>query len=609
MIKNTFLYILCFVGVIVFPSCEEYLTPSLNDQMTLEEAFDKRITTERYLSQVYSFLPKDYEAKESTTPRSDEAYYSWIAWAPYLGHNDGSWNPSTNLYHTWSYNYKGIHQASIFIENVDKCLELSAEERLNMKAEARFIRAYLYFMMVEQYGPVYIWGDRVPDLNIKNEEIDRHSLEFCFEFINSELEKAATDLPLRIQDPAWYGRATKGAALATRARMLLYAARPLFNGCDLYKGMQNYYGDFLFPQAPDPVKWEKAAKAAKDVIDLGIYKLYENTTENDPLQRGIKSYMGIYFEKWNDELIFAKWESDGWLWNVRCNPPLVVKHGYGGYAPSMKLVDTYPMAETGRFPVVGYQSNGTPNIDPLSGYSDEGFVDSYVHPIDKFTIKAHQSCVGRDARFYASVLFNGMYWINTFQGKKLVTFYTGGTSTYNNKSGDFSKVGYLWRRMTDPRNDMDNNKWGSFSWPYIRLAEVYLNYAEACNEKPTRDETSALNYLNKVRNRSGLNNIEEAYPEVKGNQGLLRELIRKERLVEMAFENLRYYDIRTWMIADKESNGPRYGRNLLATNYEDSWERTDQICLPLVFQPKHYLFPIHQSQLDEMKNITQNYGW
>lgn len=144
--------------MMMFFSCEEYLTPDLNDQMTIEEAFDKRATTERYLAQVYSFLPNDYEAKESTTPRSDEAYYSWIAWAPYLGHNDGSWNPSTNLYHTWSHNYKGIHQASIFIENVDNCLELSQEERQHAKAEARFIRAYLYFMMVQQYGPVYIWG-------------------------------------------------------------------------------------------------------------------------------------------------------------------------------------------------------------------------------------------------------------------------------------------------------------------------------------------------------------------------------------------------------------------------------------------------------------------
>lgn len=609
MNKRLYIQLVSILTLFLFTSCEDYLTPYLGDQMTMEEVFDKRITTERYLAQVYSFLPRDYDVLNNTTPRSDEAYFSWTAWVGYLGHNDGSWNPTTTNYHTWTRYYQGINQATVFMNNVDKCLEIPQENRDIMKAEARFLRAYFYFMLVEQYGPVYIWGDESPSLQVKNEEIDRHSMDHCVDFISSELEKASSILPLRIQDPSWYGRATKGAALATRARLLLYAARPLFNGCSLYKGMKNYYGDFLFPQSPDPSKWEKAAKAAKDVIDLGVYKLYENTSEANTFQKGLKSYMGIYFEKWNEELIFARWEGDGYYWNVRSAPPVVLKEGYGGFAPSLKLVDTYPMAESGRFPITAYQSNGTPVIDDKSGYSEEGFASGFIHPVDKSVIKAHNSCVGRDARFYASILFSGMNWINTFKGNKLVTFHQGGTSSFNNSTGDFVKVGYLFRRMSDPRNDTENGKWGSFSWPYIRLAEVYLNYAEACNEMTTRDETSALNFLNKVRNRSGLNNIEEAYPEVKGNQNLLRELIRKERMVEMAFENLRYYDIRTWMIADKESNGPRYGRNLLARTYEDSWERTDQICLPIVFEPKHYLFPIHQNQLNEMKNISQNYGW
>jgi len=142
------------------------------------------------------------------------------------------------------------------------------------------------------------------------------------------------------------------------------------------------------------------------------------------------------------------------------------------------------------------------------------------------------------------------------------------------------------------------------------LGEIYLNYAEACNEKPNRNEDEALIYINKVRNRSGLNNLEVAYPEVKGNQALLRELLRKERMVELAFEGHRFYDVRTWMIGESESNQPNYTRNVAATNYEDSWDRTDKV-FPgrLVFEPKHYLFPLHQSQLNEMKNITQNYGW
>lgn len=114
-------------------------------------------------------------------------------------------------------------------------------------------------------------------------------------------------------------------------------------------------------------------------------------------------------------------------------------------------------------------------------------------------------------------------------------------------------------------------------WPYFRLAEIYLDYAEACNEKPERNETEALKYINLVRERSGLNALETAYPEVKGNKDLLRMLIQKERMVELAFEGHRYYDARRWMIAQQEFPGPEYSLNLLATSYEDSWSRTSNV--------------------------------
>jgi len=479
-----------------------------------------------------------------------------------------------------------------------------------MKAEARFIRAYLYFAMLRKYGPVFVWGDQDPDPIIKGENVDRHSWDVNYDFILSEYDKAIGVLPRTFSDEVWMGRITEGAARAAKSRLTLYAARPLFNGCDLYKGLANKDGEYLFPQTSDPKKWDDAAKAAKDVIDMNMYSLYEDTKETDPFRKSIKSYMGVIFEKWNDEIIWGQFRNDGFEVNVRAAPPRVVKEGYGGYCPSIKLVDTYPMAESGRFPITGYQANGTPIVDSKSGYVATGFTSPWTHPLDNFaSINAHNSCVGRDARFYASILANGMYWINQYKGDKLVTFFKGGTSTYD-PARDCIKVGYLFRRLSDPTNNIEDGKWGTFCWPLYRLAEIYLNYAEACNEKPTRDEAEALKYVNRVRNRSGLNNIEVAYPEVKGNQKLLRELILKERMVEFAFENQRFFDIRTWMIADKEFNGRRYSLNLVAENYEDSWARTDQIFnQDMVFEPKHYLFPIHQDQLKEMKNITQNYGW
>lgn len=596
----------------VLSSCEKYLDVELQNQMSLDEVFNKRQTTEAYLAQVYGFLPNENDmisGEGGMVPLSDEALFSWLA-VPWININNGSWGPTTGDYHIWDHNYRGINQATIFMNNVDKNVELNQQSKDVMKAEARFLRAYFYFCLLRRYGPVFIWGDRDADILISPDSVDRHPLAVNVDFIVSEFDKSIAVLPAQITDQAWLGRVTKGAAMAAKAELLLYMARPLFNGAQLYQGMRNRKGELLFPQTSDPNKWELAAKAAKDLIDLNQYTLYENKTETDPFRKAIKSYMGVYFDKWNSEIIWARWVNDGFAYNVRAAPPRVVKDGYGGFAPSLKLVDTYPMAASGRFPVTGYESNGTPIVDSKSGYVETGFTENFIHPLDNFApIKAHNSVVGRDARFYASILANGMYWINTFHGQKPVTFYTGGTSSYT-QTGDCVKSGYLWRRMSDPTNDIEEGKWGQFSWPYYRLAEIYLDYAEACNEKPNRDETEALTYINLIRRRSGLNDLEVAYPEVIGNQELLRELIRKERMVELAFEGHRYHDLRTWMLAEQEMNEPYYTRNLTSTSYEGSWSRTSSI-FPgnRVFQPKHYFFPIHQDQLSEMRNITQNYGW
>jgi len=611
-------------------SCEKYLTPELDKQLTLEETFRTRVSTERYLAHVYSFLPKDYHAVPtwgwdrvtSAVSRSDESYFSWIAGMSYLNYNNGSWNPTTSDYHTWSFYYQGINQATVFINHVGECEELSTAEVERYTGEARFLRAFYYILLIQQYGPVYVWKDMDPDNTLAGPDVDRHSLDENIDYVVAELDAAEAALRrndvYEITENKWMGRVTVGAVLAARSRFLLYMARPLFNGHQWYVGMKNYYGDYLFPQTPDPTKWDKAAAAARSLIDIAeqkeIYELYRNTTESNPFTRAIRSYQGIYFDKWNKELIWAFWQGSGFDWCVRASPPIVLKEGYGGYAPSLKLVDTYPMAESGRFPIEEYRSDGYPIIDPQSRYVEEGFTDGWTHPAENKRMHpdypVHNSCVGRDARFYASIFFNGCWWINDFKyWEKPVTFYTGGNSTYGNQSGDFVKNGYLFRRMNNPANNTENSNWGNFSWPYFRLAEIYLNYAECCNEKPQRNEQEGLEYWNRVRARAGLNKIEVAYPEIIGNKERFRELLKKERMVEFAFENLRYYDVNTWAEGGTERNGKRYGRDLRATNYKSSWARTDAICSPIVCLPKHHLFPIHQNQLNEMIHITQNYGW
>lgn len=603
--------IILLIVTLTFSSCKDYLTHDVDQQLTFEKTFSRRTETERFLSGVYAYIPNDMTLLENMTGNSDEAYFMWDSWSvKYLNHNNGSWNPTSSDYHIWDNMYRGINQATIFIENVENNPELTEVEKKTMKAEARFLRSFFYFLLVRQYGPVYLWGDKMSELGVNPLTVDRNSLDECIDFISTQLKTAAVDLPVVITDTRWYGRVTKGAALALNSRVLLYNARPLFNGADIYKGIKNKNDNFLFTQQYDANRWDLAAQAAKELIDLSAYELRTTKKAGTPFYKAIQSYSEVLFESWNEEIILGRWIASADYVERRVSPWGVVSIGYGGFSPSLRLVDTYPMASTGRYPITGYLSNGEPIIDPLSGYIEAGFTNNFRNPADTVPthiFKAHNSTVGRDARFYASILFNGMYWINTFKGSKQIFFQKGGNA--QSKESDYNKSGYLFRRLVNPANDVESSKWGKFSWPIIRLAEIYLNYAEACNEKTNRDEATALVYINKIRTRSGLNNIEQAYPEVNGNKELLRSIIQKERMIELAFENHRYWDIRTWMIAPQVSNEDRYGRNQDATTYENSWQRTKHYMLPIVFKTQHYLFPIHQSQLNEMKNLTQNYGW
>lgn len=611
--------------------------------MTIEKVFDKRQSVLQYLAHIYSYLPYEADCKStnktdevfpggdgSVVPMSDEALFSAYQWVPFLNFRTGDWGPTTPNFNIWRYQYTGIEQAGIFLENVDRCPDLLPNEKKEMKAEVRVLRAYSYFQLFRRYGPVYIWGDRRSNQVIKGDEIDRHTVDENLNFMISELDKAIEDLPEVLSDPTSFaGRITKGAAMAAKSRILLYAASPLYNGCDLYVGkMKNKDGNYLFPQTPDPEKWTKAAKAAKDVIDLGLYELYTDNSTDDKFLAEILGYQGVQFKEWNCEIIWgyrprytAGFYDIAILNRQFAMPPLVCKSGIGEFCPSLKLVDSYPMYKTGRYPInpmteEKYDANGRPAIDPLSGYEDDGFEDGWEHPIEgpKYgAIKAHKSCIGRDPRYYASVFANGFKWINNFiaGGNTQVFFQVGGNSPY--RAGDCVKVGYTWRRFLDPDVDYENNNWGTYNWWHYRLAEIYLNYAEACNEMPARDATESLKYLNKVRNRVGLKNIEDAYPEYdfKTDQNALRMMIRQERMVELAFEPHRYYDARRWMIAEKEFTSKNWTLDVLATNYEASYNRTTRVWAGKdnLFEPKHYFFPINQIQLNEMKNITQNYGW
>lgn len=644
-------------------SCEEFLSADLSDQANIEEVFSKSETTHRYLSHLYSYLPLEEDVVGSNgwvVGRSDQSLFSWYQYVYYILYRTGNYSSSTmkgspiTYFDYWRANYQGIQQCSVFMDHVDMDTEDTEDVRSYMKAEARFLRAYLYTLLFRQYGPVYIWGDRQSDQEVVASTIDRNTVDENIDFIVSELDKCIEALPVSLSETTenagtWQGRVTKGAAMALKSRILLTAASPLFNGCELYMGqMRNMNGAYLFPQSPDPQKWERAAKAAKDLIDLNLYSLCKSTATGDAFKDGAASYQMVYFEPWNCETIFGWWKrtsnaywSDAYSYMGGAGQALGTSvpknfgyYAYSGICPSLKLVDSYAMWESGRYPVTAYEKDSygndytRPIVDSRSGYKPSGWTENYKQPVDADwapAFKAHNSCVGREPRYYAHLVPNGFYWPNKNnqdisahpqrKGGRYTTYNSDECSSpYNITQGQYCRVGYAWRKNykadtpLETQTDFESLK---AVYPEIRLAEVYLNYAEACNEKPDRDEASAIEYLNKVRNRSGLKNVEAAYPEVRGNQELLRWIIQRERMIEFAMEPMRHYDACRWMIAKEEYPADNWTLQCSARTYEDSYKRVNDefVGSPASFEDRDYLYPISARWLSEMVNLTQNYGF
>lgn len=647
-------------------SCDSYFDVNLEDQATMEEIFSKSTTTRQYLAHCYSFIPQDerpnnYEGGVVT--RSDEALFGSSSnptvWYKFRQGDYSSATPtSIQNGNFWAKYYKGIAQCTTFMENVHLDLEDSEELRNVMAAEARFLRAFYYFCLFRHYGPVIVWGDQPADQNAVGKELDRDPLEKNINFIVDELDKVIPILPENITEIGLeaktnFGRVTKGAARALKARVLIYAASPLYNGCDLYKGMTNMNGEKIFPQEYDANKWEVAAQACLDVINMSQYSLVKSEKAgNTDFQNKALSYQNVYFEPWNTETIWGWWfrnwdfqySEPNWLGSVggylsSCVPREITYQGYQLITPSLKLVDAYPMAESGRYPMVyGYDGKfrydydmdgkgknlSRPNVDPASGYQAEGWTENYQQQIDvdpswAKPIKVHSSTVGRDPRYYACLVPNGFWWPNKVTMKsengQLFTCYNSNEATSKwMTSGEVNRIGYSWRRIYESGNPLKVSSdyiSKTYVFPAFRLAEVYLNYAEACNEKPERNEAEALKYVNLVRERVGLNKLEEAYPEVKGDKELLRHLIRMEKMVEFGMEGgMRWYDATRTMIAKDEFPADTWTLHVSATTYEESYERVnnDHQDNATVFTDRDYLLPIASAQLAEMVNYTQNYG-
>lgn len=610
--KRILYHIIIASLIFSFSSCKKYL--DVSDELaggltSISEIFDNPSYAKRFYGNIFTGIPDysnmiraDWDGGGQTglhnpwTGLTDEISTAYGDNARYL---ISPKNSSNMGFHRWSTLYTLIRQANLFIEHArvippsgTDAEQLDQQELDRMMANVLFMRAYYHYLLFEQYGPIIIMDRAYGDT--EDVDLPRNSVDEVVDFIDSELANAIDLLePTPYQDDNYKALPYKGVALAVRAKLWVYAASPLFNG-EYQEGLalQNHDGKQLFP-AKNPDKWNKAVTHLKAFLDYGQshYSLYKVFTDGE-----LDADASVYelFQKYNEEIIWATAQDgfsgmDGDRFERRATPRSE-PNGLGSTAVVQELVDDFYMKDG--LPI---KSEGFLPASPL--YKESGF--SVVDDVEVFNM-----WVDREPRFYNTVFFAGRRW---HISNKETQFYMGSA---NDRTGQHTASGYLLYKRFNRRVHKTSPGVSTVFRPSIifRLAEFYLLYAEALNEVDP-NHPDILLYVNKVRERAGIPDLQELNGAIVGNQQLQREAIQRESRLELATEGQRYFDVRRWMIATSEQGrqgGDFHGMNM-AGNYEEFFKR--ERFETRVFEEKQYLQPIPFSEMQKSVQLVQNPGW
>ena len=547
-----------FVLGLIAGSCKKDLLDVFpSDSLSDATVFTDIQVANRVLTNIYGTMPNGFARRDQNpgdagwsrgmsafAMATDDAEANNLASSTHAL-NQGSL-PTTWAYaeDIWVQNYAIVRKANSFMEKID-AVPGNEPQKARMKAEAQFLRAFAYSELIKCFGGVPLMLTAgLPEESI----IPRNTYEECVNQILKDCDAAAAVLPV-VMPASDLGRATKAAALAVKARALLYFASPLNNTTNALS------------------RWQAAATAAKAVMAFGPppgsgeYGLHPD-------------YYRLFLDKpGNKEIIFSRKfqnpsinPSDGarnkWYMSV----PGVNDGAWGGFSPTQNLVDAYEM------------KNGKPISDPTSGYN------------------AQSPYTDRDSRLDKSILHQG----SVYKAGIIIETFRGGNTNNTNRL-DSSKTGYGLLKMVDTAKygaagDADND------WIFVRYAEVLLNYAEAQNEAVGPDAT-VYDAINQVRARSGQPAVPAGLTAV-----AMRSRIQNERRVELSFEEHRFFDVRRWKLGSTYFKDPvrkvqitREANGTLTYSYP-KWEDRD-------YKEHQNLLPLPQSEVDKNKTLVQNPGY
>ena len=590
---------LLFVFMLV--SCnDDFLDQVPEDRLTFNETFSKRNTVEQYLANIYSKIPNEkwqlYSPQENAgvwRGASDESDFVF-SWNRANNFNNGDWNATSDIVRVlWNNSYQGIRAASTFILNVDQCTDCSTDRIKQYKAEARVLRAYYYYLLLRNWGPVILMGENPYTANSDISDLKRNTVEECVNYIITELDEAGASLEGIDFRNSNAGRMSRPFAMFIKEKTLLFAASPLFNGNTDYSSLLGQDGTVLINQTYDANKWAQAASAAKNFIDeyvpetFSLYKEFNNGAVDPYL-----STRNVMLNEWNEEIIYARPRGSNTYQYVvtptHTGYPEEVR-GSSALGVTQEMVDSY------------FMENGRPITDPNSEYVKIGFSD-FQAPFDTQPRNTFNQWVNREPRFYVGVTYNNSLWLNRDFGNIITTTWFYGNSGIANGADNHTSTGYIVRKDATTGDRRNTNR----SEVFFRLAELYLDYVEALNEYDPGNP-DILKYLNEIRHRAGIPGYGEEDLSIPTNQEEMRVAIRRERKIELAFENVRYFDLKRWKQATTVLDGPFHGMDINAQ--EESNFYNVVTFENRIFDDRHYLWPVPQYEINANPDLIQNPGW
>jgi hypothetical protein len=629
-------------------SCNSYLDIVPDDGMpSIEMAFAMRSSAIQYLYTCYGFMPREgHPDTDYGLMTGDELWSiydrreSTDRWDGQLFNIARGFQTANEPYgNDWANIYQGIRACNILIEEVVTVPDIPEWEKLQWIAEAKFLKAWYHFHLMRKWGPIPLIRENLPIYaSVEEVRVSRNPIDECFDYVLQLIDEAIPDLPIVEQSRDEWGRITKPIAASLKAKAAVYAASPLFNNNTDQATLTNKDGTRLFATKTDEeakARWEYAVTACSEAIAIcneaskTLFKHQSRWSLNDTLlvQLNIRN---VLTEKWNDEIIWTNTQTTTGanqdlqrcvMPNFRADIYPDVSTIFNHIQPPLKIAEMF------------YTNHGLPvendlawdTIDPYS-FRRGGDAERWYIARDYTTVKLN---FDREPRFYAWLGFDGGIWYGQGIGDAKNDPIPGDLLMIDCKAGDVHrKKGYDWgpvtgyypKKLVHYSNVITGANSYSISWypwPILRLADLYLLYAEAINELegPNGAHSSDMfRYIDLVRERANVPGVKAAWdsqysdtPGKYNTQTGMREIIHRERLIELAFEGQRFWDLRRWKEASAEYAKGIYGFKITGSTVPDYYQKL--LLADQKFGLKDYFWPIATAMIEQNPNLVQNIGW